>query len=113
MYDELDFGNTRQSPTAIEADPETGVPTTFRLHANYPNPFNPETTIRFDIRESVRVVLKVFNLLGREVATLVDAQHTPGRHEVRFEARDLPSGTYFYRVEMGDFRDAKIMILVK
>ncbi len=98
----------------VEEDGLEGeVPRQYHLHQNYPNPFNPETTLSYEVRAPAHVVLKVFNLLGQEVATLVDAQRAPGRHEVRFEARSLPSGTYFYRVEMGDFRDVKMMILLK
>ena len=98
----------------VEADRlEQAVPRHYHLRQNYPNPFNPETTIPYDVQAPARVVLQVFNLLGQEVATLVDAQHAPGRYEAHFEASGLPSGTYFYRVEMGDFRDVKMMTLVK
>ena len=94
---------------------ETGesVPTAFQLHQSYPNPFNPVATIPFEVKEPVRVVLTIYSLMGQRVATLVNRQHAPGRYEVSFDASRLSSGTYFYRIEMGDFRAMKTMVLVK
>ena len=67
----------------------------------------------FDVRDPVRVVLKVYNLLGQEVTTLVDGPHTPGRYRALFDTGGLPSGMYFYQIEMGDFRAIEKMVLLK
>lgn len=96
----------------VEAD--YGVlPSEFALLQNYPNPFNPETTIRFDVRESARVVLKVYDMMGREVLTLVDAEYEQGRYGIAFDASRLSSGLYFYRIQMGGFCDTKKMVLLR
>lgn len=95
---------------------ENFPPKEFTLYQNYPNPFNPSTTIKFSIIPSlstVRVLLKVFDILGREVATLVNEQMTPGNYEVEFDGSNLPSGVYFYRIQAGSFIDTKKLILVK
>lgn len=86
--------------TAVEEGPATEMPTGFELLGNYPNPFNPATTIRFALGEPSRVQVRVFDLLGRQVAMLVDGQVLgAGVHDVRFEAADRSSGLYLYRVE--------------
>ncbi len=74
-------------------------PVSFALNQNYPNPFNPSTTIRFELPEASHVRLSVFNLLGEEVAVLVNEQRQAGVYDQRFDAAGLPSGTYFYRLE--------------
>jgi hypothetical protein len=81
--------------------PIAGIPQRFRLNQNFPNPFNPGTTITFDLPSGGKqfVLLKVFDLLGREVATLVDGTVPSGEHVVRWDAGNLPSGAYFYRLE--------------
>ena len=98
------------SPVAAEA---SAIPIEFALHSNYPNPFNPSSTIRFDVARSVRVVLRVHNILGQEVARLVDETRGPGRYTVIFDADRLPSGLYIYSIEMGDFSMSNRMLLVK
>ena len=80
---------------------------------NYPNPFNPSTTINFAIPEATLVTLKVFNALGEEVALLVDGFMESGIHEINFEAVELNSGIYFYRIQAGDFAQVKKMTLLK
>jgi hypothetical protein len=90
-----------------------GVPAVFALHQNYPNPFNPATTIRYDLPRGGQTRLTVYNLLGRQVAELVNERQSAGRYEVRFEAADLPSGMYFYRLESGGFVQSAKMILMK
>ncbi len=75
-----------------------GVPEAYVLEANYPNPFNPQTTIRFGMPESAQVRLMVYDVLGRPVRVLVDGTRAAGTHEVIFEAGDLPSGTYLVRL---------------
>jgi len=89
------------------------VPQTFALWQNYPNPFNPTTTINYDLPKSARITLKVYNIVGQEVATLVDGQQSAGRYSVQFNASHLASGIYFYRLQSGDFVQTNKMVLVK
>ncbi len=98
---------------AASAPGALDVPADYALEANYPNPFNPQTTIRFTLPEAVHVQIRVFDLLGREVARLVDADREAGRHEVAFDARDLASGMYLYRMQAGSFEQHRTMLLVK
>jgi hypothetical protein len=91
----------------------TTVPEQYELGQNYPNPFNPSTKIRFAIPTSSFVTLKVYNVLGQEVANLVNQNLTPGSYEVSFDASRLPSGMYMYRVDAGKFSSTKKMVLVK
>lgn len=84
------------------------------LFANYPNPFNPSTTIRFQTSSTEFVVIKVFDILGREVQTLLSEAEIPGQHSVRFDARpDLSSGFYCYRMFTGSFTQTKTMLLLR
>lgn len=99
------------TPTPTEG--EAGVPQTFALHANFPNPFNPTTTIRFDVAQAAPVRLQVFNTMGQQVATLVDGVYAPGTYEATFDASALPSGVYVYRIEAGDFKAMQTMVLLK
>ncbi len=91
----------------------TSVPASFALEGNYPNPFNPETTIPFAVPEASAVNVSVYNLLGRRVAVLVDGEMAAGRHEVRFRADDLASGVYLVRMQAGSFSHVRRMTLVK
>jgi hypothetical protein len=97
--------------TGVEELPE--LATTFELNQNYPNPFNPATMIKFSIPEASFVTLKVYNVLGQEVATLVNEEMTSGTYEVDFNAMDLTSGIYFYTINAGDFAATKKMMLLK
>lgn len=85
----------------------------FYLYQNYPQPFNPSTTIKFQIPESDFVSLKVYNVLGREVATLVDEYKSAGKYEVEFNAIGLTSGIYFYRIQAGNYSQTMKMTLLK
>jgi hypothetical protein len=85
----------------------------FKLSQNYPNPFNPTTTIEFSLNSTQEVSLKVFDVLGREVATLVNERRAAGSYRVNFDASTLSSGTYFYRLQAGDVMESKKMMLVK
>jgi hypothetical protein len=89
------------------------IPAAYQLDQNYPNPFNPSTTIRYSIPEAGLVTVKVFNLLGQEVATLVNTQQATGAYEVSFDASQLSSGIYFYSIEVNNFTATKKMILMK
>jgi hypothetical protein len=92
---------------------EIGSPQIFSLSQNYPNPFNPSTMINWQVPVESHVSLKVFDILGNEVATLVDEVKQAGEYEVEFNAASVPSGVYFYRLQAGDFVDTKRMMLLK
>jgi hypothetical protein len=89
------------------------VPIEYSLEQNYPNPFNPFTTIEYSLPQNGFVTLKVFNVLGKEVATLVNGQNEAGKHTINFDASALNSGVYFYRIDAGNFIETKKMILLK
>ena len=93
---------------------ENGIaPGEFRLDQNYPNPFNPSTTIEFSLPATQRTTLKVFDVQGREIATLVDQQLEAGTHAVRWEAGILPGGVYFYRLQSGTSVQTKKLLLLR
>jgi len=89
----------------------------FKLYQNYPNPFNPTTTIKYQIPELSYVTIKVYDVLGSEIATLVSEEKPAGNYEVEFNAQSttggLPSGIYFYRLQAGSFVETKKMVLMK
>jgi glucuronoarabinoxylan endo-1,4-beta-xylanase len=83
------------------------------LHQNYPNPFNPSTIIEFNLPVTSKVTLKVFNILGEEVATLLSASLLLGSHSVTWDASNLASGVYLYRLQAGDYVETRKMILMR
>ncbi len=89
------------------------IPDTYTLSQNYPNPFNPVTNLEFGISDLGFVTLKIYNIYGKEVATLVNNKLSPGTYKYNFDASGLSSGTYFYRLEAGKFNETKSMILLK
>jgi hypothetical protein len=89
------------------------VPQTFALHQNYPNPFNPLTFIEYDLPSQERVAIRVYDILGREIRTLVDETQEPGYYRVMFDASRISSGVYFYHIEAGSYRSTKKMVLLK
>jgi hypothetical protein len=104
----------------------TTIPEEFSLYQNYPNPFNPTTKIRFNIAPLLNqggvaptqvgdgvVVLTLYDLLGREIATLVNQPLQPGTYEVEWDATNYPSGVYFYKLTAGNFIDTEKMVLIK
>ncbi len=92
----------------------TGPAAGYDLEQNFPNPFNPSTVIRFTIPERVKVTLKVMNLLGEEVKRLIDGEYyEAGKYDVDFLAQGLPSGTYVYRLEAGNYVKSRKMVLAK
>lgn len=103
---------TKYTAVGVESV-SSDVPKTFNLYSNYPNPFNPSTVFRYDLPETGRVTLKVFNVLGQEVRTLVDTDQAAGTYEVRFDARDLASGVYLYQLQSGSHIQARKMLLVR
>ncbi len=89
------------------------APDAYSLHQNYPNPFNPTTTISYDVQEAGHVSLKVFDVLGREVATLTYGHQDAASYTVEFDASDIASGIYFYQLKVNGFTDMKKMVVVK
>ncbi len=89
------------------------VPMAFQLRQNYPNPFNPTTQIQFDIPEQSEVTLELFTVMGQRVATLASGEYHPGQHTVEFDATNLASGMYIYRLQAGSFTQTKKMMLIK
>ena len=99
--------------TNIETNPEPITLKEYILNQNYPNPFNPSTSIQYAISSKQLVTLKVYDILGSEVATLVNEGKSVGAYEIKFDASKLSSGVYFYQLKAGNFVDTKKMILIK
>ena len=113
MFKHLTFSTLQLVPVGVN-NISTEVPNSYSLMQNYPNPFNPSTTIRFAIPKDARVTIKVYDVMGREVATVLDNQKVSvGTNEVSFNANGLASGIYFYTLQSNDFRDTKKMMLIK
>ena len=103
-------------PVGVEEDGSqmlSRIPSDFRLDQNYPNPFNPSTVIRYQLPAESRVTLKIFNLLGQEIETLVNDLLPAGTHEATWEAEGSASGVYFYQLQAGAFFDTKKLLLLK
>jgi uncharacterized lipoprotein YddW (UPF0748 family) len=112
----IHFDNLRASKetyTITSVAEETNIPADFNLYQNYPNPFNPSTTILFDLNKGGMVTLEIFDILGRKINTLVSEEMSPGRHRVYFDASELSSGQYIYRIISGDKQISKMMMLMK
>ena len=100
---------------------ETTLPTQFSLEQNYPNPFNPETKIKYSVPQTSQVQIKVFDVLGNEIETLVNEEKPVGTYELTWNAANLPSrqgsaltsGVYFYQLKAGEYAQTKKMILIK
>jgi len=105
------FQYTWPKPVGISDEKQT--PSEFVLSQNYPNPFNPSTKIKFTVPVSGQVSLIVYNSLGQEIKTLVSEEKNIGNYEVSFDASNLPSGIYFYKLQAGDFVETKKMLLLK
>ena len=109
---QIDFDGTSSYSDAIEVDYSI-IPVEFSLSQNYPNPFNPTTNIKFGIPKEVKVVLKVYDILGKEVATIVDQKMEPGYYKYEWNGVSFASGVYFYRLDAGSFVKIKKMVLIK
>jgi hypothetical protein len=101
------------NPIVVSIEDKPIAPERFLLSQNYPNPFNPSTTIRYRIPETGLVTLKVYDILGREVATLVNEEKPVGNYEVEFDGSNLSSGVYFYQLKAGSFIQTRKMICIK
>jgi hypothetical protein len=88
--------------SVVSVDQQVDLPSNYTLGQNFPNPFNPNTTISYQLSALSHVTLEVFDLLGRKVSTLVDATQSPGRHIVKWDGSSLSSGVYFYRLRARD-----------
>jgi len=99
--------------TGIEKESSEAIPEGFKLFQNYPNPFNPSTTIEFSIPKAEHVTLKIYNLLGQEVATLVSNELDHGTHSYTWDASDFASGIYYYKMQAGSFVKTKKLLLIK
>ena len=104
---------TDSDPSAVEQDLLSLIPDNYSLKQNYPNPFNPITTIKYQIPELNFVTIKVFDVLGSEIATLVNEEEPIGSYQIEFDATILSSGVYFYRIQAGSFVETKKMVLMK
>lgn len=114
-------GYFNNAAKVVSVKEETGqLPSDYRLEQNFPNPFNPDTTIKFSIPKTAskneamqNVSLKIYDILGRQVASLINESKYPGSYQVKFNAGNLPSGSYFYELIAGNFTQTKKMILMK
>jgi GH35 family endo-1,4-beta-xylanase len=102
-----------KNPTDVKETASNLLPSKYELDQNYPNPFNPSTNIRYSIVNAAKVTLKVYDILGREVQTLVNKEQAPGHYVVKFNAENLASGVYLYRITAGDFTATKKLMLLK
>ncbi|MDZ7724440.1 MAG: T9SS type A sorting domain-containing protein [candidate division KSB1 bacterium] len=110
IYFEKDTTSTGvQTPT----EAMTNTPGDYQLFHNFPNPFNPETKIRYDLPQSSRVRIEIYDIVGRHVTTLVDEAQNAGSHQVTFDGQNLASGVYIYTLKAGGTKDVKKMILLK
>jgi hypothetical protein len=108
VIDGVSFGTL----SAVDSS-RISIPAAYVLRQNYPNPFNPSTTISYALPTQSLVTLKVFNVLGQEVATLVNGLENPGNKSVEFNAAGLPSGVYFYRLQAGSYSGTKMLMVVR
>ncbi len=100
-------------PVSVRDDRDLSVPREFALNQNYPNPFNPATAISYQLTAASEIQLRIFDILGREIATLVDGVQQAGHHSVRWDASLFPSGVYLYRLQTKDFIETKKMVLLR
>jgi hypothetical protein len=110
--DNIKLVNYTLAPTGINSV-SSELPNEYSLGQNYPNPFNPSTNIAFQLPDAGNVSLKLYDILGKELMTLVDEYRAPGSYEVRLDASDLPGGMYFYKLTSGGFSETRKMILIK
>jgi len=108
-----DFAVVKYAPGVTKTEEPPSLPKEYALEQNYPNPFNSSTTIRFSLPQRSHVTLKVLDVLGREVATLVDGEMEAGEHTVIYNAKDLASGVYFYQLQAGSLIQQRKMEVLK
>ncbi|MBN1638644.1 MAG: M28 family peptidase [Ignavibacteriales bacterium] len=108
-----DIKVTAYTSTATDIQTQNNIPLCYTLNQNYPNPFNPSTVISYQLPVNSMVQIKIYNVLGQEIATLVNEEKPAGKHKVEFNASNLSSGVYIYQISVNDFIDVKKMILMK
>lgn len=113
LYAATDSGVFKSTSIVLGIHENKTVPSSFDLYQNYPNPFNPSTEISYQVSAVSHVTLTIYDVLGREVKTLVNETKAPGKYEVRFDGTGLSSGLYFYRIKAGNYTETKKMVLVK
>jgi hypothetical protein len=104
--------NEQQTPTSIEGE-ITILPRDYYLAQSYPNPFNPIATIEYGLPEDIFVIIKIYDILGRAIAILVNEHKSAGSYKAHWDAKNQPSGMYFYKIQAGKFRETKKMLLLK
>jgi len=110
----IDDVTIQSTITNVNSDePDSNIPQEFSLSQNYPNPFNPTTTIEFALPKSEYVTIKVYDLLGKEISTLVSDQISKGNHKIKWNATDFSSGIYFYSIEAGEYKQTRKLVLMK
>jgi hypothetical protein len=107
------FSQFRRTVQNVRRDELSGIPTQYELQQNYPNPFNPTTVISYQLPLASQVRLTVYDMLGRQVAILVNQRLDAGRYEATFTAGNLASGIYLYRLQAGGFSQTSKMLLIK
>jgi hypothetical protein len=107
------YSDTTQITIKEILNVESSQPVSYFLNQNYPNPFNPETTIEYGLSESGRVSIVLYDILGREVKTLVNEYKTPGSYHIQMSSKDLPSQVYFYRINVNNFSEIKKMVVIR
>jgi hypothetical protein len=112
------YAKAMQNPALLSVKEPPAVPHEYRLYQNFPNPFNPNTEIRFDLPEAVNVQLRIFNILGQEVTTLVDELKPAGAYHLTWDSKNttgsvVASGVYVYQLKAGNFVDQKKMVLIR
>jgi Secretion system C-terminal sorting domain len=108
---QIDFDGSFSYSEEVNVSVE--LPNVYSLEQNYPNPFNPSTTIKYSIAEDGLVKLAIYNLLGEEVTTIVNSTQKAGKYEVTFNAENLATGVYLYRLNVGNFNSTKKMVLMR
>ena len=106
------------SATALGIDPSSLIPDVFAMHQNYPNPFNPVTQIRYDLPEDSYVSITIYDIIGRNIKSLVNTDQTAGYRSIRWNATNnlgepVSAGMYIYMIQAGEFRQTKKMVLLK
>jgi len=108
-----DYPTFRETEVGVAEENKSGLPAEYSLSQNYPNPFNPSTIISFTLPQQSNIKLLVYNSIGEQVAMLINSNMSSGIHKVNFNAANLSSGLYFYKISAGSFVDVKKMLLIK
>lgn len=109
----VDYVRAYQLVTNVAEENSNQIPSSFSLSQNYPNPFNPSTVIKYSVAKAGHVLLRVYDLLGKEVTTLVNQDQHSGYYSVNFDAENLPAGVYIYTISSGNFTQSKKLVLMK